>query len=115
METKVLLSHTGPLGIKLNLLQIHIYYCDYINWKIYIFFACGGFLGPGGDPAGVFALASVQGVWKLSVKRPLDRENQDRYLLNITASDSLFATQVIVEVTIIDTNDNSPICNQVWV
>ncbi|KAG7322395.1 hypothetical protein KOW79_013741 [Hemibagrus wyckioides] len=66
----------------------------------------------GGNPRGVFALASVQGVWMLSVKRPLDREKQDRYLLNITASDSLFATQVTVEVTIMDANDNSPICNQ---
>lgn len=69
----------------------------------------------GGNPAGEFALASVQGVWKLSVKRPLDREKQDRYLLNITACDSLFATQVMVEVTVMDANDNSPICNQVWV
>ncbi|KAK3521773.1 hypothetical protein QTP70_018306, partial [Hemibagrus guttatus] len=66
----------------------------------------------GGNPRGVFALASVQGVWMLSVNRPLDREKQDRYLLNITASDSLFATQVTVEVTIMDANDNSPICNQ---
>ncbi|XP_060751945.1 protocadherin Fat 3 [Tachysurus vachellii] len=66
----------------------------------------------GGNLWGVFALASVQGVWMLTVKRPLDREKQDRYLLNITASDSLFASQVTVEVTIMDSNDNSPICNQ---
>ncbi|TSX58272.1 Protocadherin Fat 3 [Bagarius yarrelli] len=66
----------------------------------------------GGNSEGVFALASVQGVWMLSVKRPLDREQQDRYQLNITASDSLFATQVTVEVSIMDANDNNPICNQ---
>ncbi|XP_035391659.1 protocadherin Fat 3 [Electrophorus electricus] len=66
----------------------------------------------GGDPKGVFALAAVQGEWKVFVKQPLDREGQDRYLLNITATDGLFITWVIVEVTVMDANDNSPICNQ---
>ncbi|XP_076876941.1 protocadherin Fat 3 [Brachyhypopomus gauderio] len=66
----------------------------------------------GGDPAGVFALAAVHGEWKVFVKQPLDRENQDRYLLNISATDGLFITYVIVEVTVMDANDNSPICNQ---
>ncbi|KAF5898221.1 protocadherin Fat 3-like, partial [Clarias magur] len=65
-----------------------------------------------GNSREVFAVDTVQGVWKLFVKRALDREMQDRYLLNITASDSLFVTHVIVEVTVIDANDNSPICNQ---
>uniref|UniRef100_A0A4W4FL57 FAT atypical cadherin 3a n=1 Tax=Electrophorus electricus TaxID=8005 RepID=A0A4W4FL57_ELEEL len=69
----------------------------------------------GGDPKGVFALAAVQGEWKVFVKQPLDREGQDRYLLNITATDGLFITWVIVEVTVMDANDNSPICNQVWI
>ncbi|XP_066507712.1 protocadherin Fat 3 [Hoplias malabaricus] len=67
----------------------------------------------GGNPKGVFALAPVQGEWKVFVKQPLDREEQDRYLLNITASDGLFVSRVIVEVTVMDANDNSPICNQV--
>ncbi|KAF4108162.1 protocadherin Fat 3 isoform X1 [Onychostoma macrolepis] len=66
----------------------------------------------GGNPKGVFALAPVQGEWKVFVKRPLDREEQDRYLLNITASDGLFVTRIGVEVTVMDANDNSPICNQ---
>jgi len=67
----------------------------------------------GGNPKGVFGLAPVQGEWKVFVKRPLDREEQDQYLLNITASDGLFVTRIGVEVTVIDANDNSPICNQV--
>lgn len=67
----------------------------------------------GGNPKGVFALAPIQGEWKVFVKRPLDREEQDRYLLNITASDGLFVTRIGVEVTVMDANDNSPICNQV--
>ncbi|XP_062869869.1 protocadherin Fat 3 [Trichomycterus rosablanca] len=66
----------------------------------------------GGNPRGVFALAPVQGEWKVFVKQPLDREEQDQYLLSITASDGLFATRAIVEVTVMDVNDNSPICTQ---
>uniref|UniRef100_A0A671P5S7 Protocadherin Fat 3-like n=1 Tax=Sinocyclocheilus anshuiensis TaxID=1608454 RepID=A0A671P5S7_9TELE len=61
----------------------------------------------GGNPKGVFALAPVQGEWKIFMKRPLDREEQDRYLLNITASDGLFVTRIAVEVTVMDANDNS--------
>ncbi|XP_065146783.1 protocadherin Fat 3 [Paramisgurnus dabryanus] len=66
----------------------------------------------GGNPKGEFGLAPIQGEWKVFVKRPLDREEQDRYLLNITASDGLFVTRIGVEVTVMDANDNSPICNQ---
>ncbi|KAJ8367947.1 hypothetical protein SKAU_G00079750 [Synaphobranchus kaupii] len=66
----------------------------------------------GGNPRGVFALGLVQGDWKMYVKRPLDREEQDLYLLNITASDGLFVTRALVEVTVKDTNDNSPECDQ---
>ncbi|KAJ8410896.1 hypothetical protein AAFF_G00188530 [Aldrovandia affinis] len=66
----------------------------------------------GGNPRGVFALGLVQGEWKMYVKRPLDREEQDLYLLNITASDGLFVTRAVVEVTVRDTNDNSPVCDQ---
>lgn len=55
----------------------------------------------------------VQSEWKVYVKRPLDREEQDIYFLNITASDGLFVTQAMVEVTVSDVNDNSPVCDQV--
>ena len=47
------------------------------------------------------------------VKRPLDREEQDLYTLNVTASDGLFVTRATVEVAVTDANDNSPICDQV--
>uniref|UniRef100_A0A3B3S9R2 FAT atypical cadherin 3 n=1 Tax=Paramormyrops kingsleyae TaxID=1676925 RepID=A0A3B3S9R2_9TELE len=66
----------------------------------------------GGNPKGEFALGLVQGEWKMYVKRPLDREAQDLYLLNVTASDGLFVTMAVVEVTVTDTNDNTPVCNQ---
>ncbi|KAL0973402.1 hypothetical protein UPYG_G00203040 [Umbra pygmaea] len=66
----------------------------------------------GGNPRGVFALGQVQGEWKMYVKRPLDREEQEIYLLNVTASDGLFVTRATVEVSVTDTNDNNPVCDQ---
>ncbi|XP_056139276.1 protocadherin Fat 3a isoform X1 [Lampris incognitus] len=66
----------------------------------------------GGNHQGVFALGLVQGEWKMYVKGPLDREKDDLYVLNVTASDGLFVTQATVEVTVTDTNDNRPICGQ---
>uniref|UniRef100_A0A8C7MXZ7 FAT atypical cadherin 3a n=1 Tax=Oncorhynchus kisutch TaxID=8019 RepID=A0A8C7MXZ7_ONCKI len=66
----------------------------------------------GGNPRGEFALGQVQGEWKMYVKRPLDREEQDLYLLNVTASDGLFVTRATVEVSVTDTNDNSPVCDE---
>uniref|UniRef100_A0A8C4NQR0 FAT atypical cadherin 3a n=1 Tax=Dicentrarchus labrax TaxID=13489 RepID=A0A8C4NQR0_DICLA len=66
----------------------------------------------GGNYRGVFALGLVQGEWKMYVKWPLDREEHNRYIINVTASDGLFVSQAMVEVTVIDTNDNSPICDQ---
>ncbi|POI32290.1 hypothetical protein CIB84_003958, partial [Bambusicola thoracicus] len=67
----------------------------------------------GGNPKGKFALGLVQNEWKVYVKRSLDREEQDVYYLNITATDGLFVTQAAVEVTVTDVNDNSPVCEQV--
>eukprot|EP00071_Canis_lupus_P025290 XP_013978118.1 protocadherin Fat 3 isoform X1 [Canis lupus familiaris] len=67
----------------------------------------------GGNPRGRFALGLVQSEWKVYVKRPLDREEQDIYFLNITATDGLFVTQAMVEVTVSDVNDNNPVCDQV--
>ncbi|XP_074535832.1 protocadherin Fat 3a isoform X2 [Halichoeres trimaculatus] len=66
----------------------------------------------GGNHRGVFALGLVQGEWKMYVKRPLDREECSLYSINVTASDGLFVSQATVEVTVVDTNDNSPVCNQ---
>ncbi|KAJ6664914.1 hypothetical protein lerEdw1_005886, partial [Lerista edwardsae] len=67
----------------------------------------------GGNPKGKFALGLVQNEWKVYVKRPLDREEQDVYLLNITATDGLFVTQTAVEVIVTDVNDNNPVCDLV--
>lgn len=68
---------------------------------------------PGGNYRGVFALGLVQGEWKMYVKGPLDREERNLYVINVTVSDGLFVSQATVEVKVMDTNDNSPICDQV--
>ena len=47
------------------------------------------------------------------MKRPLDREEHDLYLINVTASDGLFVCHTVVHVTVVDANDNSPICDKV--
>lgn len=67
----------------------------------------------GGDPLGQFAIEHVQNEWKVSVRKPLDREKKDNYLLNITASDGIFTAKATVEVKVLDANDNSPVCEKV--
>ncbi|KAM3616889.1 uncharacterized protein V6R79_025517 [Siganus canaliculatus] len=66
----------------------------------------------GGNYRGVFALGLVLGEWKMYVKWPLDREECSHYMISVTASDGLYVSEATVEVTVIDTNDNSPICDQ---
>uniref|UniRef100_A0A8C3AAC4 FAT atypical cadherin 1a n=1 Tax=Cyclopterus lumpus TaxID=8103 RepID=A0A8C3AAC4_CYCLU len=62
----------------------------------------------GGDSLGQFAIEHIQSEWKVSVRKPLDREEKDNYLLNITASDGIFTAKAVVEVKVLDANDNSP-------
>lgn len=71
------------------------------------------FFFQGGDPLGQFAIEHIQNEWKVSVRKPLDREEKDNYLLNITASDGIFTAKAIVEVKVLDANDNSPVCEKV--
>ncbi|XP_053110313.1 protocadherin Fat 1 isoform X2 [Hemicordylus capensis] len=74
---------------------------------------CVNYFITGGDPLGQFAIENIQNEWKVYVRKPLDREVQDNYLLNITASDGMFATKAVVEVKVLDSNDNSPVCEKV--
>lgn len=67
----------------------------------------------GGDPLGQFAIENIQNEWKVFVKKPLDREKRDNYLLTITATDGTFSSKAIVEVKVLDANDNSPVCEKV--
>ncbi|XP_041951368.1 protocadherin Fat 1a isoform X1 [Alosa sapidissima] len=66
----------------------------------------------GGDPLGQFAIEHIQNEWKVSVRKALDREERDNYLLNITATDGTFVAKAVVEVKVLDANDNSPVCEK---
>ncbi|XP_036911122.1 protocadherin Fat 1 isoform X1 [Sturnira hondurensis] len=68
----------------------------------------------GGDPLGQFAVENIQNEWKVYVKKPLDREARDNYLLTITATDGTFSSKAIVEVKVLDANDNSPVCEKTF-
>ncbi|KAF6084027.1 FAT atypical cadherin 1 [Phyllostomus discolor] len=68
----------------------------------------------GGDPLGQFAVENIQNEWKVYVKKPLDREKRDNYLLTITATDGTFSSKAIVEVKVLDANDNSPVCEKTF-
>lgn len=61
----------------------------------------------------MFDLGLVQDEWKMYVKQPLDREKNDLYVINVTASDGLFVCETTVVVTVMDTNDNAPVFVQV--
>uniref|UniRef100_UPI00358E6C03 protocadherin Fat 1-like isoform X2 n=1 Tax=Myxine glutinosa TaxID=7769 RepID=UPI00358E6C03 len=65
-----------------------------------------------GDPLGQFALEPTQDGWKVFVKKALDREIRESYLLNVTASDGLHTSQALVDVEVLDINDNPPECEQ---
>ncbi len=66
----------------------------------------------GGDPQGLFDVKHTDGVWLVAVSKTLDREERDFYLLNITATDGTYETKATVEITVLDANDNSPVCEK---
>ncbi|XP_051871067.1 protocadherin Fat 1-like isoform X1 [Pristis pectinata] len=63
-----------------------------------------------GDILGQFAIEKFQDQWRVYVKEPLDREEREKYVLNITATDGKFVAESVVEVLVRDVNDNSPHC-----
>ncbi|XP_069825207.1 protocadherin Fat 2 [Dendropsophus ebraccatus] len=65
-----------------------------------------------GDPFGLFSINEVGNQWVISSKKPLDREETERYFLSLTASDGKFQATTDVEITVLDINDNSPDCQQ---
>lgn len=67
----------------------------------------------GGDSQGLFDVKYTDGVWAVAVRNAPDREERDFYLLNITATDGTFVTKAVVEITVVDANDNSPVCERV--
>lgn len=66
-----------------------------------------------GDVLGQFTVDQIEGEWTISSKKPLDREDTEKYLLKVMASDGKFQATTEVEIFVLDINDNSPECGQV--
>lgn len=66
-----------------------------------------------GDVLGQFTVNQIEGQWTISSKKPLDREDTEKYLLKVMASDGKFQATTEVEIFVLDINDNSPECGQV--
>ncbi|XP_076064277.1 fat-like cadherin-related tumor suppressor homolog, partial [Oratosquilla oratoria] len=65
------------------------------------------FLVSGGDSSGHFLVHASGQVY---VARSLDREKQAQYALTVTATDGKFTANTTVDITVIDSNDNGPVC-----
>lgn len=66
-----------------------------------------------GDPLGQFSVTVVGEECRLTSKGSLDREMKDKHNLKFIATDGKFQTAAAVEVHVLDSNDNSPLCEQV--
>uniref|UniRef100_A0A8C8E6E3 FAT atypical cadherin 2 n=1 Tax=Otus sunia TaxID=257818 RepID=A0A8C8E6E3_9STRI len=67
-----------------------------------------------GDLLGQFTVNQIEGEWTISSKKPLDREDTEKYLLKVMASDGKFQATTEVEIFVLDINDNSPECGQIF-
>ncbi|OCT88214.1 protocadherin Fat 2 [Xenopus laevis] len=65
-----------------------------------------------GDPSGLFSIDKAGDQWVIKTKKPLDREKEEKHLLQVTASDGKFQATVGIEIIVLDINDNSPECLQ---
>ena len=63
-----------------------------------------------GDPLGQF---SVRNTGEIFVAKALDRESKAFYAMEVTATDGAFVSTAEVEISILDANDNAPVCEQV--
>lgn len=66
-----------------------------------------GFYVLSGDPGQQFAVRSSGDIF---VQRPLDREAVQNYTVKVVATDGLHVATTQLDITILDTNDNPPIC-----
>ncbi|XP_078241753.1 protocadherin Fat 2 isoform X1 [Pogona vitticeps] len=65
-----------------------------------------------GDILGQFSVNEVDGEWRIVSKKLLNREDTEKYLLKVMASDGKFQAATEVEISVLDVNDNSPECKQ---
>lgn len=66
-----------------------------------------------GDPLGQFSITVFEEECRLTSKGSLDRELNDKHTLKVIATDGKFQSAATVEVHVLDSNDNSPLCEQV--
>lgn len=76
---------------------------DDLNSDIYFFIMSG-------DPQTKFGIEQKTG--KVFVHTSLDRESVSSYKLNVSASDGLFTSFATLNITVLDANDNPPVCAQ---
>ena len=74
-----------------------------LNSAIYFFIMSG-------DPQAKFGIEQKTG--KVFVHSTLDRETVAFYKLNVSVSDGLFTSFATLNVTVLDANDNPPVCAQ---
>uniref|UniRef100_A0A8D2JJ96 FAT atypical cadherin 2 n=1 Tax=Varanus komodoensis TaxID=61221 RepID=A0A8D2JJ96_VARKO len=65
-----------------------------------------------GDVLGQFGVDKVDGEWRIFSKKPLNREDTEKYLLRVVVSDGKFQATTEVEISVLDVNDNNPECKQ---
>ncbi|XP_058253540.1 protocadherin Fat 2 [Hemibagrus wyckioides] len=65
-----------------------------------------------GDPLGQFSMTVAGEECRLTSKGSLDREMKDKHTLKVIATDGKFQSAATVEVHVLDSNDNSPLCEQ---
>lgn len=63
-----------------------------------------------GDPLGQF---NIRRTGEIYVNKELDRELKPTYDLVVLATDGTFVSSARVSITILDANDNAPVCDQV--
>ena len=54
-------------------------------------------------------------VGEIYVNKELDREHTPEYELTILATDGAFVSSSLVTISILDDNDNTPVCHQVCI
>ena len=74
-----------------------------LNSDIYFFIMSG-------DPQTKFGIEQKTG--KVFVHSSLDRETVSSYNLNVSASDGLYTNFATLNITVLDANDNPPVCTQ---
>ncbi|XP_041483662.1 protocadherin-23-like [Lytechinus variegatus] len=65
---------------------------------------------PDGNPGGYFAVDQYSGI--ITLAHSLDRETQDRYMLELEATDTEYTTTTTLEIIVTDENDNAPVFRQ---